>query len=88
MNSLNHEKADAFRKRVKFATQRQVAISEMLQKDEFDASDEVRLQVLFQKKQYIVGCEDAYALLIDKVRKVGVPKLEAKITQFARKLGK
>lgn len=83
-----HKKAEEFRSRIEFPTQRQAAISEMLQKSEFDASDEVRLQVLFQRKQYLTGCETAYRLLIKKLedRQLLKGKFREKVQSFQKTL--
>ena len=88
MMKNKHEKAEEFRSRIEFPVQRQAAICEMLKKNEFDASDELRLSVLFQKKQYLIGCETSYMMLINKLenRLFLQGKLREKVLGFKKHL--
>ena len=52
-----HEKAEEFRGQIALPVQRNATISELLTKSSYDESDKLRINILFQKKAYLEGCE-------------------------------
>ncbi len=82
----NHEKAEAFRKRIALSGQRVAEINALLKKEQFDESDKLRATILFQKAAYLSGCEEQYKQLITHVRLMGNEALIAKTKGFASKL--
>lgn len=80
----NHEKAEEFRRQIALPVQRNSAISELLTKSEYDESDKLRINILFQKKAYLEGCKDTYKLLVAKVKTTGDDKLIKKATAFIK----
>lgn len=82
----NHEKAEAFRKRIALSGQRVAEINNLLRKEQFDESDSLRATILFQKAAYLSGCEEQYKQLITHVRLMGNEALIAKSQSFANKL--
>ena len=81
-----HSMAEAFRKRIALSGQRAVEITNLLKKEKFDESDNLRATILFQKAAYLSGCEEQYKQLITHVRLMGNEALIAKTKGFASKL--
>ena len=81
-----HSMAEAFRKRIALSGQRAVEITNLLKKEKFDESDNLRATILFQKAAYLSGCEEQYKQLITHVRLMGNEALIAKSQSFANKL--
>lgn len=79
-----HQKAEEFRRQIALPVQRNSAISELLTKSSHDESDKLRLNILFQKKAYLEGCENNYKLLAARVATLGDDKLAKKATAFIR----
>ncbi|MBQ8870853.1 MAG: hypothetical protein IJ019_05710 [Alphaproteobacteria bacterium] len=81
-----HAKAEEFRARISMTAQRQQAINELAGKKEYSESDKVRLNVLFQKTSYAVGCEKEYRLLIARLKNDDSPLDTNKVTSFEAKI--
>ncbi len=81
-----HSKAEDFRKRIVLPGQRKAAIHELLVKEQFDSSDQLRVKLLFQKISYLEGCEMPYRALIKHVRLKGDKELIEKAERFSQKL--
>lgn len=80
----NHQKAEEFRGQIALPVQRNATISELLTKSSYDESDKLRINILFQKKAYLEGCENNYKLLAARVATLGDDKLAEKATAFIR----
>lgn len=80
----NHQKAEEFRGQIALPVQRNATISELLTKSSYDESDKLRINILFQKKAYLEGCENNYKLLAARVATLGDDKLAKKATAFIR----
>lgn len=78
----NHQKAEEFRGQIALPVQRNATISELLTKSSYDESDKLRINILFQKKAYLEGCENNYKLLAARVATLGDDKLAEKATAF------
>ena len=81
-----HSKAEDFRKKIVLPGQRKAAIHELLAKDKFDLSDQLRLKLLFQKTSYLEGCEMPYYALIQHIKEKGSKELITKAERFFQKL--
>lgn len=81
-----HQRANAFRAQIVRSTQRNHAISELINTPLWDEADKLRVMVLFQKSQYVEGCQDGYARLIEKVERCGDEALIKKAKTFSEKL--
>lgn len=81
-----HQKATEFRRLITLPAQRMAQIRELLEKECFDESDQLRLLILFQKTDYINGCESDYRKLIAKINIVGDTQLINKSKPFANRL--
>ncbi|MBR2299949.1 MAG: hypothetical protein IJ870_05195 [Alphaproteobacteria bacterium] len=65
--------------------QRAAAIKDLLAKETYDESDELRLTILLQKTDYLQGCANEYATLVSKVAGVGSEKMRGKALEFYRR---
>lgn len=83
-----HQKAESFRQEIALTANRNQFINSLLIKDVFDDSDKLRITILFQKSAYLNGCEDGYAMLIQKINSLGDSELAAKISSFTKKIKK
>jgi len=80
-----HKKAEEFRQRIVMPAQRAAAIRELIEKSAYDMSDEIRLVVLFQKQDYLRGCEQEYYDLVVKVNSIASDKVKGKALEFYRR---
>lgn len=83
-----HEKAEKFRRTIVTPVNRSLAINELLKKDlnSFTETDCIHLTVLFQKKEYIEGCQMPYKQLMNKLQKFEHEGVSKKAQVFAKYL--
>lgn len=62
-----HEKAEQFRQEIALPGQRAAAIRNIVAKDVYDETDNLRIRILLQKPDYVAGCKSEYGLLLRRL---------------------
>lgn len=85
---IRHQKAQEFKNEIASVTNRNRKIQELTQNvSNLSEIDRLKITILFQKKDFVSGCELAFEELIKKIQLTGDTKLKATALTFASKTG-
>lgn len=85
---IRHQKAQEFKNEILNVANRNRKIKELTQNiSKLTEIDRLKITILFQKKDFISGCELAFSELIKQITLAGDEKLQEKALAFASRTG-